>query len=158
LVSTLRPGGDNCVGTANGDLLVFDPSSGGRTSQATFDVNGDGVVNSSDAVTVGGSGVVASGFSFSGGFAQPPTFIQGGAAASQAQSGTGPTDKSYDGAGTAGGATVVSGRGVPYGGVGRMNQGVYLGVANKSSGSFDNRSYQFGRAAGRIAWRELVSD
>jgi len=70
--STLEPADDPCTGNTVGrryDLNVF---TGGRVVQGVIDINGDGLLNTSDKITVGGVDVYASGKQLVGGASDVP--------------------------------------------------------------------------------------
>ncbi len=68
--NTLIPSSDPCQYGGTGWLMELDAMNGGRPT-ATFDLNGDGVVDASDNVTAGGQSVAAEGVPEGAGISTP---------------------------------------------------------------------------------------
>ncbi|CAK0772559.1 type IV pilus assembly protein PilY1 [Gammaproteobacteria bacterium] len=80
LFTTLLPSLDPCAGGGSSWIMEVDMLSGGRTSSSLFDVNQDGLFNSSDFVTATGVGTVAATGLYSGsvGIINTPSIISAG--------------------------------------------------------------------------------
>ena len=72
--SRIPDGSDICNPTGKGYVMAIDPFSGARLNRIFYDLNGDGVFDSSDLLTVNGSAVAVSGVGFSSS-PNNPTFV-----------------------------------------------------------------------------------
>jgi len=127
--SSLWPSANACLGAADGDNLVFNIGTGGRTDFSVFDVDANGIANSSDFVTVNGVSVAVSSVGIVGGASQTPTFIRMGTSSS------------------------ASGYGLP-----STSGSQNTGIQSTTGGKLSQAIYSFGQDFGRISWREIISD
>ncbi|MCP9759137.1 hypothetical protein EGI20_07400 [Aquitalea sp. S1-19] len=72
LFTTMLPSTDPCVPGGDGWLMALRADSGGRTLDSTFDLNGDGVIDSKDKI----GGNSASGIRLAVGIPTAPTFVE----------------------------------------------------------------------------------
>lgn len=75
---TLQPSADPCDFGGSSYLMELDAKTGGRLDYAAFDANGDGLINSADRITVGGTTFAPSGKRF-GEIISRPGVIEDGA-------------------------------------------------------------------------------
>jgi type IV pilus assembly protein PilY1 len=74
--ATLEPADDPCTGNTVGRRYDLDVFTGGAVTQGIIDINGDGVINTSDKITVGGVAMYASGKQLVGGASDVPLRFQ----------------------------------------------------------------------------------
>jgi len=74
--ATLEPADDPCTGNTVGRRYDLDVFTGGQVTQGIIDINGDGVINTSDKITVGGVAMYASGKQLVGGASDVPLRFQ----------------------------------------------------------------------------------
>jgi type IV pilus assembly protein PilY1 len=75
--TTRTPTANNiCQPGGTGYVMAIDPFTGARLPNTYFDVNGDGVFNDSDKLSVAGNLTVVSGIGFDAG-ANNPIFVEG---------------------------------------------------------------------------------
>jgi len=74
--STLEPADNPCTGNTVGRRYDLDVFTGGRVTQGIIDINGDGVINSTDKITIGGVDVYPSGKQLVGGASDVPLRFQ----------------------------------------------------------------------------------
>jgi type IV pilus assembly protein PilY1 len=137
IYTSLVPSNAPCALGGTSFLMIVDPTTGGRVDAAVLDSSGDGMLNSTDKITSGGTTVYASGVQSTVGITPTPAIVLGGPSAST----TAPGDAIY---GTSGPLLAGSGLLIAYaigGGSGGRTTTI-LGLAASS---------------GRVSWREVLS-
>ena len=147
IFTSILPTTATCESGGSSFLMVLNNQSGGRFTDSTFDANRDGVINSSDFISVVIGGVTvqvpATGVQSSIGITPTPTIISGDGSA-----GVGGTITV--GAGAGGGITAGSGA---TGGIAGS-----IAVLSGSGGATASVQLNLGKTSGRISWREVFLD
>jgi type IV pilus assembly protein PilY1 len=139
IFTTLKPSDDPCAGGGTSFLMIVDPATGGRVNAAVIDRDGNGKLNDSDKISVGGKDVFASGVQSTVGISPTPVVVKGGPAGVTTNA---TTDKIY---GTK--APYLAGTESL---LGFTFMGGPLGVTGMWIGLKAN--------SGRVSWREIVAN
>ena len=140
IYTTLVPSTQACLFGGTSFLMVIDPATGGRIDGAVLDSDGNGTLNTSDRVVLGGVNVYLSGVQSTIGITPTPTIIK---------SASGSTS-------SVGSASVLLGTTGPS----LASAGSQLAYAISAGSSGSNASTIVGltNAGGRVSWRELLAE
>ncbi|MGZ8228166.1 MAG: pilus assembly protein [Burkholderiales bacterium] len=137
IFSTVIPSTGVCSNGGTSFLYVIDPATGARIGAAVLDIDGNGVLNTADKVTVGGTRVFASSVEAKVGIMPTPTVVLGGSTVEASGSGN-----------------------QIYGTTGPLTQGwgqlLAYAIGCGSTGNCSSTVIGLGALSGRVSWREVI--